>query len=70
MRELRLIDPNGYTVPGTVHTNYPAASEPELRQSLREIAERDAAEWGHHAAEYRIEPAAPQTAIQHLAQAA
>ncbi|BCK74082.1 hypothetical protein Srufu_080350 (plasmid) [Streptomyces libani subsp. rufus] len=70
MRELRLIDPYGYTVPGTVHTNYPAHAEPDLRQQLREIAERDAAEWGHHTADYRIEPAAPQGAVQRLAQAA
>ena len=70
MRELRLIDPNGYTVPGTVHSTYPAAAEPEIRQSLREIAERDAAEWGLYAADYRIVTSAPHSAAQGLAQAA
>lgn len=34
MFELRLLDPNGYTVPGTVHTDYPAAMEGPLRAHI------------------------------------
>lgn len=57
MRELRLIDPDGYTVPGTVHTGYPVAMEEELRASLREVAEREAVQWanfGYRAEDYHI----------------
>ncbi|MER6844784.1 hypothetical protein [Streptomyces platensis] len=73
MRELRLIDPDGYTVPGTVHTGYPAAMEGELRAHLRVVAEREAARWadfGYHAADYQVLPAVPQSAVQLLVQAA
>ena len=58
MFELRLIDPDGYTVPGTVHTNVPAANEAQVRQLLLDVAERHAAEWadfGYHAADYRVQ---------------
>lgn len=65
MNELRLLDPDGYTVPGTVHTGFPAEMEGELRAHLRTVAEREAAQWadfGHRAEDYRIEPAEPITA--------
>lgn len=70
MNELRLIDPDGYTVPGTVHTGFPAAMEGELRAHLRTVAEHEAAQWadfGHRAADYRIEPATPQNTLQETA---
>ncbi|MEW1754141.1 hypothetical protein [Streptomyces angustmyceticus] len=73
MRELRLIDPNGYTVPGTVHTDYPAAMEGELRARLRDVAEREAAQWadfGYRAADYQVLPAEPQAATPALPAAA
>jgi hypothetical protein len=60
---LRLLDPNGYTVPGTVHTGVPAANEPKVRALLQDAAATDAAQWadfGYHASNYRIvtDPAA------------
>ncbi|WP_330479917.1 hypothetical protein OG301_38925 (plasmid) [Streptomyces platensis] len=73
MRELRLIDPDGYTVPGTVHTGFPAAMEGELRAHLRAVAEHEAAQWadfGYHAEDYQVLPAEPQTASQSLPAAA
>jgi hypothetical protein len=56
---LRLLDPNGYTVPGTVHTNVPDANEPTVRALLEDAAVTDAAQWadhGYHAGDYRIVP--------------
>jgi len=47
MPTLRLVDPDGYTVPGTIHT-VPAAREAETRsQLLRDVAPVHAAEWAN-----------------------
>ncbi|MYW46349.1 hypothetical protein [Streptomyces sp. SID161] len=57
MPTLRLIDPNGYTVPGTVHINVPDANEPKVRALLQEAALQDATQWtdfGYHPGDYRI----------------
>ncbi|MFE9812349.1 hypothetical protein [Streptomyces sp. NPDC005548] len=35
--EVRLIDPNGYTVPGTIRTNLPAARLEDARQALMTV---------------------------------
>lgn len=79
MRELRLIDPYGHTVPGTIHTAVPDASVPEITARLEDVAgPKHAADndgingYRFHAADYRIQnlPAAPQSAVQRLAQAA
>jgi hypothetical protein len=54
---LRLIDPNGYTVPGTVHTDVPAGNEAKVRTILQDAAVTDAAKWadfGHRPSQYRI----------------
>jgi hypothetical protein len=56
---LRLIDPNGYTVPGTVHTDVPAGNEAKVRALLQDAAVTDAAKWadfGHRPSQYRIVP--------------
>ena len=54
---LRLVDPDGYTVPGTVHTNVPADNEQKIRALLEDAAVKDADAWadfGHDARFYRI----------------
>lgn len=54
---LRLVDPDGYTVPGTVHTDVPDTNEPKVRAILQDAAVADAAQWadfGHQPAAYRI----------------
>ena len=59
MANLRLVDPDGYTVPGTVHTDIPTANEPKVRVLLQDAAVTDAAKWadvGHHPNDYRIVP--------------
>lgn len=60
---LRLLDPDGYTVPGTVHTNIPDGNEPKVRALLDNAAITDAAAWadfGHRPSQYQIvtDPAA------------
>lgn len=60
---LRLVDPDGYTVPGTVHTSVPEGNEPKVRALLQDAAVTDAASWsdfGHQPTQYRIvsDPAA------------
>ncbi|RSN38786.1 hypothetical protein DMH12_37335, partial [Streptomyces sp. WAC 04229] len=56
---MRLIDPEGYTVPGTAQT-VPDADEPaERRRLLTEVAPQHAAHWqdfGYHASAYRVLP--------------
>ncbi|MEU0656061.1 hypothetical protein ABZ485_27985 [Streptomyces albogriseolus] len=66
MPELRLVDPDGYTVPGTAQT-VPDADVPAVRHRLlTETAPQHAAQWadfGYHADAYRIHPepsASPQ----------
>jgi len=58
MPTLRLVDPDGYTVPGAVHPNVPGAREAEVRgQLLREVAPVHAAEWadfGYDARAYQV----------------
>ena len=62
MLELRLLDPDGYTVPGTVHTNVPATDEAKIRDRLlNEVAPQDAAQWTAwgfkcDARDYRVSP--------------
>ena len=60
MLTLRLVDPNGYAVPGAVHSNVPAANEAKVRDHLlNEVAPRDAALWadfGYDARFYRVLP--------------
>jgi len=57
MPTLRLVDPDGYTVPGTVHT-VPTAREAEARDRLlRDIAPAHASEWadfGYDARAYQV----------------
>lgn len=62
MTQLRLVDPNGYTVPGTVTIVSPGA-EQAVREQLAETAVEDAAKWTAagfktDARYYRIVPAA------------
>ncbi|MFG2532779.1 hypothetical protein [Streptomyces sp. NPDC048516] len=79
MRELRLIDPYGATVPGTIHLNVPDANAPALENHLRyDVTPVHAA--GHdgingyrfYVGDYRVQnlPAVPHGATQRLAQAA
>lgn len=59
MPELRLIDPDGYTVPGTAQT-VPDADEHAVREYLKTVvAPQHAARWrdfGYDAAAYRVLP--------------
>ncbi|MFF7795598.1 hypothetical protein [Streptomyces sp. NPDC007991] len=59
MPELRLIDPDGYTVPGTAQT-VPDADETAVRERLlKEVAPQHAAQWtdfGYQADAYRVLP--------------
>lgn len=59
MPELRLVDPDGYTVPGTAQT-VPNADEAAVRQHLKTVvAPQHAAKWrafGYHAGDYRVLP--------------
>lgn len=59
MPEMRLLDPDGYTVPGTAQT-VPDADEPAVRRHLRTVvAPQHAAQWadfGYHPADYRVLP--------------
>lgn len=56
MQELRLIDPDGYTVnlPGAVATA-PAEQVATVEAALRSIAPVDAATWGHRPVGYRVQ---------------
>jgi len=58
MPTLRLVDPDGYTVPGAVHVNVPAARQAEVTsQLLRDDAPAHAAEWadfGYDARAYQV----------------
>lgn len=59
MPELRLTDPDGYTVPGTAQT-VPDADEAAVRAHLKDVvAPEHAAQWadfGYHADTYRVLP--------------
>ncbi|MFI1161432.1 hypothetical protein [Streptomyces sioyaensis] len=62
MTELRLIDPYGYTVPGAVHTDVPAANVAEVTARLLDTAARNHADdndgingYRFHAADYRVQ---------------
>ncbi|MFE4915879.1 hypothetical protein ACFRCX_30715 [Streptomyces sp. NPDC056652] len=57
MPELRLIDPDGYTVPDTVHTVSGSAVDETRQHLLTDIAPAHAAEWadfGYDARNYRV----------------
>lgn len=58
MTDIRLIDPNGYTVPGTVNTNVPEVNAPQVRDHLiNDVAPQHAAEWadfGYDVRDYRV----------------
>ncbi|MFF4526938.1 hypothetical protein [Streptomyces bluensis] len=56
MTELRLLDSDGYTVPGSVRTVTPD-TEAQTREDLKELAVEHAAQWadfGYRASSYRI----------------
>ena len=56
MTELRLIDADGYTVPGGVRTTTPD-TDAQVRADLQQLATEHAAQWadfGHDARDYRI----------------
>lgn len=56
MPQLRLIDADGYTVPGSVRATTPE-TDAQIRVDLNRLAEEHAAEWadfGYHPASYRI----------------
>lgn len=58
MTELRLLDPNGYLVPGTITTVSDEATASEIRHHLTTVvAPEHAAQWadfGYHPGDYRI----------------
>ncbi|WP_093803953.1 hypothetical protein [Streptomyces sp. Wb2n-11] len=62
MQELRLIDPYGYTVPGTVQSNVPDANAGQVTDRLlHEVAPGHAAAWdsAQHrfdARDYTVQP--------------
>lgn len=61
MTELRLLDPHGYTVPGTITTVSDGAADEIRAQLLTDVAPVHAAQWadfGYHAGDYRVVPAA------------
>ncbi|MFF1444181.1 hypothetical protein [Streptomyces sp. NPDC058295] len=56
MPELRLIDPDGYTVPQGVRTTTPDTNTQD-REALKQLAAEHAAQWagfGYDARDYRI----------------
>lgn len=62
MRELRLVDSDGYTVPDSIRTTTPD-TDTQVRQELRQLAADHAAQWadfGYDARDYRVltDPAA------------
>ncbi|MFC9891509.1 hypothetical protein [Streptomyces pilosus] len=59
MPELRLLDPDGYTVPGTAQTVPDAEVEAVRQQLLAEVAPKHAAQWAdfrYRADAYRVHP--------------
>ena len=55
MPTLRLLDDNGYTVPGSVCENVSAADEAKVRDHLKNsIAVQHAAEWATDARLYQV----------------
>ncbi|MFG2359434.1 hypothetical protein [Streptomyces sp. NPDC048521] len=56
MPTLRLIEPNGYSVPGGLRTVTPD-TEAQARTELEALAVQEAAQWadfGYHPGDYRI----------------
>jgi hypothetical protein len=54
--EVRLLDPNGYTVPGTVRTNLPASRVEKTRQKLLTVdAKANVRIWGDRLSGYRVQ---------------
>lgn len=45
MQEIRLVDPNGYTVPDTIHTVSDGTADAVRQHLLDDIAPKDAAYW-------------------------
>ena len=79
MRELRLIDPYGATVPGTWHTHVPDANAQAITERLmQDVAPKHSADndgingYRFHLGDYRVQnlPTIPHDAAQGLAQAA
>ncbi|MFE1767264.1 hypothetical protein ACFW81_23980 [Streptomyces angustmyceticus] len=69
MFELRLIDPYGHTVPGTINTHVPAANAAEVEKRLLDVtAPKHAGRWDgingyrFHAADYRVQKT-PEPAV-------
>jgi len=59
MPELRLVDPDGYTVPGTAQTVPDTDVDAARQQLLTEVAPAHAAQWadfGYRASAYRVLP--------------
>lgn len=57
MQELRLIDPDGYTVPGAVESNVPHANVDKVRDLLlNQAATSHAQTWGNDVRDYRVQP--------------
>lgn len=56
MNELRLLDADGYTVPGSTRTTTPE-TDAQVRADLAQLAAEHAAQWddfGYQASTYRI----------------
>lgn len=53
--QIKLIDPNGYTVPGTVITDYQPFMPGLQAHLLKDIAPVDAAQYGHQVAGYTVQ---------------
>jgi hypothetical protein len=59
MTELRLIDPDGYSVPGGTRTTTPE-TDTQVRAQLNQLAAEHAAQWadfGYHTRLYQVVPA-------------
>ena len=54
MPTLRLIDPDGYTVPGGTRPDVTAETEAATRQELRTVADEHASEWADHGYDARL----------------
>ncbi|MEV6165759.1 hypothetical protein AB0L71_28365 [Streptomyces sp. NPDC052052] len=58
MQDIRLLDPDGYTVPGTVQINVPDANAEKVRDHLlNDVAPQHAKDWadfGYDARNYRV----------------
>lgn len=60
MPEMRLVDPDGYTVPGTAQTVPDAEAEALRTRLLTQVAPQHAEQWadfGYRAHDYRVLPA-------------